>query len=58
MIPEVVKLLPTILNDGRLGIARISNFYLFRFESRIIWLEIIEKGYEYFGVSYENTISI
>jgi hypothetical protein len=52
MIPEVVKALPDIIFGGQLGDVQPGSFYLFRFESRIIWMQIIERGYGFLTISY------
>lgn len=51
MIPEVVKMLPDMIYSGRLGDVEPGSFYLLRFESRIIWMQVIERGYGYLTVS-------
>ncbi len=54
MIPEVVQRLPEMINSGRLGDVESSSFYLLRFESRIIWMQVVERGYGYLTVSWNT----
>ena len=45
LMPRILEGLPSKLYSGFFGEAAEGSYYLMRFESRIIWMEILERGY-------------
>jgi hypothetical protein len=56
MVPEVLTGLSQMLHSGQFGDIAVSSFYIFRFESRMIWMEIVEKGYDFITVKFNIVV--
>lgn len=50
MVPHVTSSLPQLIHSGLLGRITPGSYFLMRFESRIVWMEIIETGFGYCNV--------